>query len=204
MIRAPQEQGLVDRAGEAFTRFQAGDRSAFDELVELLTPLMWRTVRGAGVDAVAAEDVVQTVWMNLLHSADGVREPRTVTKWLLTATKREAWRVSRRTRDDRDRRTAVYGVDDEEVTELVSPAAQPDETVLLDDRQRVLWTHVKRLPERCRQLLGVIAFADRPDYAGLAEALGMPVGSIGPTRGRCLAKLRDQLGRDPLWEGQLS
>jgi RNA polymerase sigma factor (sigma-70 family) len=204
MIQAPQEQGLVDRAGQAFTRFQAGDRTAFDELVQLLTPLMWRTVRGAGVDPVAAEDVVQTVWMNLLHSADNVREPRTVTKWLLTATKRESWRVARRTRDDRDRRTAAFGTEDDEVVEVVSSDAQPDETVLLDDRQRVLWSHVKGLPERCRQLLSVIAFADRPDYAGLAEALGMPVGSIGPTRGRCLAKLRERLGRDPLWEGQLS
>ena len=57
------------------------------------------------------------------------------------------------------------------------------------------------LPERCRRLLRVIAFADRPDYAAVAEALGMPVGSIGPTRGRCLAKLRAQLAADPAWEG---
>jgi len=49
----------------------------------------------------------------------------------------------------------------------------------------------------------VIAFADKPDYAHLAESLGMPVGSIGPTRGRCLAKLRDLLAGDPHWEGQL-
>ena len=69
----------------------------------------------------------------------------------------------------------------------------------LDERQRRLWEHVKALPERCRQLLSVIAFADRPDYARLAEALGMPVGSIGPTRGRCLAKLRDVLTGDPRW-----
>jgi len=61
---------------------------------------------------------------------------------------------------------------------------------------------VQALPERCRQLLGVIAYADKPDYAALAEALGMPVGSIGPTRGRCLAKLRDALTRDSAWAGQ--
>ena len=63
----------------------------------------------------------------------------------------------------------------------------------------VLWTHVQDLSERCRRLLAVIAFADRPDYAAIAEALGMPVGSIGPTRGRCLAKLRAALEADPTW-----
>ncbi|MGN6613012.1 MAG: sigma-70 family RNA polymerase sigma factor, partial [Angustibacter sp.] len=50
-----------------------------------------------------------------------------------------------------------------------------------------------RLPERCQALLRVIAFADRPDYASVAESLGMPIGSIGPTRGRCLHRLRAAL-----------
>ena len=83
------------------------------------------------------------------------------------------------------------------------PAAReagPEERVIEDERQSRLWGHVQALPERCRQLLGVIAYADKPDYAALAEALGMPVGSIGPTRGRCLAKLRDALGKDVAWE----
>jgi DNA-directed RNA polymerase specialized sigma24 family protein len=62
-----------------------------------------------------------------------------------------------------------------------------------------LWEHIARLSERCQALLRVIAFADRPDYASVAESLGMPVGSIGPTRGRCLAKLREQLNNDPKW-----
>ena len=67
-------------------------------------------------------------------------------------------------------------------------------------RDHRLWQHVEGLPERCRALLRVIAFADRPDYAELAKALGMPQGSIGPTRGRCLAKLRLALAADPSWE----
>jgi len=63
----------------------------------------------------------------------------------------------------------------------------------------VLWRHVAELPERCRALLRVVAFAAKPDYAQIARALGMPVGSIGPTRGRCLAKLRLALAADPRW-----
>ena len=197
--------GLVDRAASAFEDYRGGDRAAFDQLVELLTPLMWRTARGAGLDRTTAEDVVQNVWMSLLRSADGVRDPRTVVKWVVTSTRRESWRVAQRVRGDERRSGAVFGVDDEEVMRMpTQPADGPDETVLRDDRQRRLWRHVETLPERCRRLLGVIAFADRPDYAHLAEALGMPVGSIGPTRGRCLAKLRDLLDHDQQWEGQLS
>lgn len=195
----PGDETLVGQATDAFERYRAGDREAFDELVEVLTPLMWRTARGAGLDATPAEDVVQTVWMVLLRSADSIRDARTVVKWVLTSTRREAWRVSRRGRVDRQRSGAVFGVDAEEAMDLpVAPS--PDEQVVTDERQHRLWRHVQVLPERCRQLLGVIAFADRPDYAHLAEALGMPVGSIGPTRGRCLAKLKDLLAGDPHWE----
>jgi RNA polymerase sigma factor (sigma-70 family) len=204
MIQArPGGDTLVRRAGVAFERYQRDERAALDELVEMLTPLLWRTCRGAGLDAVTTEDVMQTVWMSLLRSADSVRDPHTIVKWLLTSARREAWRASRRSRDDRDRSGAVFGVDSEEVMDVPDQDDGPEETVFRDDRQRRLWTHVQALPERCRQLVGVIAFADKPDYAHLAESLGMPVGSIGPTRGRCLAKLRDLLAGDPHWEGQL-
>jgi RNA polymerase sigma factor (sigma-70 family) len=204
MIQArPSGETLVLRAGAAFERYQHDERAALDELVEMLTPLLWRTCRGAGLDAVTTEDVMQTVWMSLLRSADTVRDPHTIVKWLLTSARREAWRASRRSRDDRDRSGAVFGVDNEEVMDVPDQDDGPEQAVFRDDRQRQLWKHVRALPERCRQLVGVIAFADKPDYAHLAESLGMPVGSIGPTRGRCLAKLRDLLAGDPHWEGQL-
>jgi len=203
MIQLDPAATLVDRATDAFGRYRAGDRGALDTLVEVLTPLMWRTVRGAGLDPVTGEDVLQTVWMNLLHSADGVRDPQTIVKWLLTATRREAWRVSKRSRADEAQSAAVFGVDSEEVIAVPEQREGPEEAVFRGDRERLLWQHVQSLPVRCRQLVCVIAFADKPDYAHLAESLGMPVGSIGPTRGRCLAKLRDELARDPHWEGQL-
>jgi DNA-directed RNA polymerase specialized sigma24 family protein len=85
---------------------------------------------------------------------------------------------------------------------VADPRETPDERVLQAEGNERLWEHITRLPERCQALLRVIAFADRPDYAEVAAALGMPVGSIGPTRGRCLAKLRAQLANDPAWEGR--
>jgi RNA polymerase sigma factor (sigma-70 family) len=200
----PDGETLVGRATQAFTRYQAGEREALDELVAVVTPLLWRTVRGAGLDTATAEDVIQTVWLGLLRGAESVRDPRTIVKWLITCARREAWRTAKRSRVDAGRVAGVIGVDaDELLPARDDPHMLPDETVLRDTRQRQLWEHVRRLPERCIQLLGVIAFADRPDYAVLADALGMPVGSIGPTRGRCLAKLRDRLRTDPLWEGHL-
>lgn len=109
-------------------------------------------------------------------------------KWLITTTRREAWRQLRHAP-----REAV-------VPELPEESGAPDEVVDLvaaDTDRRLLWRHIARLSERCQHLLRIIAFADQPNYAEIAEALGMPIGSIGPTRGRCLAALRRSLAADP-------
>jgi RNA polymerase sigma factor (sigma-70 family) len=206
VIAAHPEGGtLVGRATDAFSRYRDGDRPALDELVATVTPLLWRTVRETGLDRAASEDVVQTVWLALLRKADTIRDPGTVVKWLLTTARREAWRVSKRVRNEVGRTGGVLGVDSEEQLDLPqTPDGLPEEVVFRSTEQRRLWEHVQLLPQRCRQLVSVIAFADRPDYSHIAESLGMPIGSIGPTRGRCLAKLREQLSSDPEWEGLLS
>jgi RNA polymerase sigma factor (sigma-70 family) len=201
----PEGTTLVGRATDAFTRYRDGDRPALDELVATVTPLLWRTVRETGLDAATSEDVIQTVWLALLRKAESIREPGTVVKWLITTSRREAWRVGKRVRAEAGRTAGVLGVDDEEQLDLpVQRDELPDETVFRTTEQRRLWEHVQLLPQRCRQQISEIAFADRTDYDHIAETLGKPVGTNGPTRGRCLAKLRDQLASDPEWEGQLS
>jgi len=196
-ITQPSGDTLVARASLAFSAFQSGDRSAFDTLVEMATPLLWHTVRAQGVSSVAAEDILQTVWLNLLRSSASVRDPQTIVKWLLTAARREGWRVAK---TEQVTRVRTAGTEDDLSRIPVSSDAQPEAVTLRNRRQQQLWSHVQRLSPKCRELLRVIAFADHPDYGSIAESLGMPVGSIGPTRGRCLAKLRDQLARDPAWE----
>lgn len=201
----PGGSTLVTRATDAFIRYRSGERQALDELVEALTPLLWRTVREAGLDVPASEDVVQTVWLSLLRTGDAVRDPHAVVQWLLTSARREAWRVSRRVHEDTVRHGGTLGDGPEVALDLPAPRGSlPEDVVFRDERQRCLWSHVQGLSLRCRQLLCVIAFADRPDYALIAESLGMPVGSIGPTRGRCLTKLRGLLDADPHWEGMRS
>ncbi|WP_232506510.1 RNA polymerase sigma factor [Microlunatus flavus] len=187
------EDSLSVRAGRLFAAYRGGDEAAMSDLVRALAPVLWHTVRGTRLDTAAAEDVLQTVWLSLVRHADTIVEPNAVLQWLVVSTKREAWRVSRvqdRARpEDVETTRAQQGDGSTPVAEQVADAESDD----------VLWRHVAELPERCRALLRVIAFAAKPDYAQIARALGMPVGSIGPTRGRCLAKLRLALAADPQW-----
>jgi RNA polymerase sigma factor (sigma-70 family) len=184
---------LAARAGVLFAGFRAGDEAKMAELVALLTPIMWHTARAQNVSRESAEDVLQAAWLALVRNAAGIDDPRAVLAWLVVTVRREAWRVSR---TDRRSQPREFDADD-----LVAPEKdKPENSVIAGAGQGRLWEHIAALPERCRQLLRVIAFADRPDYAAVATALGMPVGSIGPTRGRCLAKLRAQLSADPGWE----
>ncbi|HKF89247.1 MAG TPA: sigma-70 family RNA polymerase sigma factor [Propionibacteriaceae bacterium] len=187
------ETSLASRAGRLFAAYRDGDSGKMSDLVRLLTPILWHTVRASRLDTATAEDVVQTVWLALVRRADTISEPLAVLQWMVVTAKREAWRVARtqaRVRPEDMDASPPGGPD--------SPHSVEDE-VVRDDVQNRLWQHISQLPERCRALLRVIAFADRPDYADLAKALDMPQGSIGPTRGRCLAKLRLSLMNDPSW-----
>lgn len=187
------EDSLAVRAGRLFATYRAGETTAMSDLVRVLTPVLWHTVRSTRLDTAAAEDVLQTVWLSLVRHGDTIVEPNAVLQWLVVSTKREAWRVSRG--QDKVR------PEDVETTRATETdgAAEVGEQVAGAEADEVLWHHVRQLPERCQTLLRVIAFAAKPDYAQIARALGMPVGSIGPTRGRCLAKLRLALAADPQW-----
>jgi RNA polymerase sigma factor (sigma-70 family) len=184
---------LASRAARMFAAFQGGDETTMSDLVGLLTPILWHTVRAQRLDHQSAEDVIQTTWLALVRNSTSIAQPQAVLQWLLVTARREAWRVTKR--DDRVDPTD-FDADDLET----APDDAPEDLVLRQDNDVRLWQHIAQLPERCRALLRVIAFADRPDYAAVAESLGMPIGSIGPTRGRCLAKLRLQLVSDPGWD----
>ncbi|MEO5982997.1 MAG: sigma-70 family RNA polymerase sigma factor [Pedococcus sp.] len=185
---------LVERAALAFTAYRNGDPEAMSDLVDATTALLWHTARAQGLSSAAAEDVVQTTWLALVKHQGAIQDPLAVLKWLTTTARREAWNVSRRARREDAR---------EEIGDLLDAAPArddgPEQMVVRGQEQVVLWRHFATLSERCQQLLRVVALAERPDYQHVAEALGMPVGSIGPTRGRCLAKLRAGLSSDPAW-----
>ena len=178
--------------GSLLERARAGDRESLGELVRALNPVLWRVARAQGLSTEDAADVVQTSWLELLRALPGIRTPRAVTAWLVTTTRRAAWQRRARARRDADDPGPVLEA-------AVDPGPAPGERLLAEERDRVLWRHFASLSERCRDLLRIVAQVERPDYTVLAEAFGMPHGSIGPTRGRCLAKLRAMLLADPAW-----
>jgi RNA polymerase sigma factor (sigma-70 family) len=181
-----------EAAAAEFAGWRAGDPGALDRLVRLGTPVLWHVVRAYGLNRESAEDVVQTTWLALVRGGGSVREPQAVLGWLTMTARREAWRVAQ-----------VAGREDiapaETLDRAAPPATGPEAHILADAVTRLLWHHVAELSDRCRRLLRVIAFEERPDYATLSVELGMAIGSIGPTRGRCLDKLRSLLAADPEW-----
>jgi RNA polymerase sigma factor (sigma-70 family) len=183
----PTSSALYDAATDAFRRWRAGDESALDELVRMMSPVLWHVVRATGLDREAAEDVVQNTWLTLVRSADSVRDAQAITRWLCTAARREAWRVSKSAARTRP-------VDDEVLDARLPVQTSPESEVVTDDEKTRLWRALARLPERCQKLLRIVAWEPRPDYSSVAEGLDMPIGSIGPTRRRCLDKLRVELG----------
>jgi RNA polymerase sigma factor (sigma-70 family) len=171
------------RASGGFSRWVAGDPTGLDELVAAMTPVLWHVVRSYRLSETAAEDVVQTTWLALVNRRATILDPVAVGGWLTTTARREAWRVAKAA-------TAAIPVVDDELAPRLPRQCSAEDVVVQGDEGHRLWAAVDELPERCRRLLRIVAFENRPDYRQLASDLDMPVGSIGPTRGRCLAKLR--------------
>lgn len=174
------------RARDDFDRWLSGDSAALDELVATMTPVLWQVARSYRLTQEQAEDVVQTCWLTFVRKHSSILDTTAVGAWLTLTTRREAWRVAKRSARD-------VLVEDDVLESRVPTQRSAESAVVEGDRNSLIWAAVEGLPERCRRLLRVVAFSDRPDYAGLAEELQMPIGSIGPTRGRCLGKLRDAL-----------
>lgn len=184
-VTRPRDLGdLVVQAAAAFTDYRADIDGGIDRLVRLVSPLLWHTARQCGLSTAEAEDAVQQTFLTLVRRGESIADPMAVVRWLTVTLRRQAWR---------DRAAVARGTGNEPTDDDLPSAASAEQAALLTDEQRRLWAHVSALPERCRRLLAVIAFSPRPDYAAIAADMGMPVGSIGPTRGRCLAKLRSRL-----------
>jgi RNA polymerase sigma factor (sigma-70 family) len=166
---------------------KAGDEGAFGQLVTEFSPLLWQVARATGITVSDAEDVLQYVWMRLHEHLAEIRTPGALSGWLVMTTRREAWRVHAVQRRQ-------LPTDQETFADLPDQGLGSEEQVINDEQRRVLWAALHQLSPRCQELLRIIAFVPRPDYAAVAARFGLQVGSVGPTRGRCLAKLRAALG----------
>ncbi len=175
-----------ERAARLVRGARDGDRASWDQLVDRYTPLLWAVARGFRLDGAAAADVVQTTWLRLVENLPAVREPERVGSWLATTARRECLAVLRHAG-----RTLAT---DSAALDRVDAVAEPlDAGLLREESAAELWAAVETMPERCRRLLRVLAADPPPSYEQVAAALEMPIGSIGPTRGRCLGRLRTAL-----------
>jgi len=166
-------------------RAAAGDASAWDSLVDRYTNLLWSVARAHRLDTADAGDVVQTTWLRLVENLGRIQDPERLPGWLVTTARRECLRILRRSG-----REIVGGADDLAI-QVIDDAPALDARLLADERDAALWRCFEQLTPRCQTLLRVLMAADPPAYAQVSEALDMPVGSIGPTRGRCIDRLRE-------------
>jgi RNA polymerase sigma factor (sigma-70 family) len=183
------EVSLWERAADHFRSWQAGQHSELDHLVRTLTPVLWHVVRAYGLDRDRAEDVVQTTWLTLVRRHESIVDPQAVASWLTTTARREAWRVAKQA----DRLPAIP---EPVIADRAGTQESAEQSAVAADEDAYLWACVNQLSPRCQRLLRIVAFSERPDYAEIARDLERPIGSIGPTRGRCLSKLRSLMTQD--------
>ena len=176
-VDAPHVAILVRRAAD-------GDRHAWEGLVDQYARLIWSITVEFKLTESDAADVAQTTWLRLLQYIDRIEHPDRVGSWLAATARNECLRSLAA------RKRVVLGHDDGELDSAVAHGPEIDDRLLADERDQVVREALSRLPRRWQRLLEML-MADPPvPYADISDELGLPVGSIGPTRGRCLARLR--------------
>jgi RNA polymerase sigma factor (sigma-70 family) len=170
------------------TRAKKGDQQAWDALVERYAPLIWSICRRHRLSNADAGDVGQTVWLKLVSQLDKLREPAALPGWLATTTQRECGTIRRA-----PRRPQAPGpvLDAGHIPD--QQAEMAEHQLLAAERHAALREAFTRLPPGCQRLIAVLMEDPPVPYTQISARLGIPVGSIGPGRSRCLEKLR----RDP-------
>jgi RNA polymerase sigma factor (sigma-70 family) len=167
-------------------RARDGDKQAWDAIVVRYAPLIWAICRRYRLDRPDADDVGQSVWLRLVDQLDVIRDPAALPGWIATTTRRECGRV---VGVARKREVLGYTQDVAEIPDSDPAAAEAE--VLMAERNAALREAFRELPPRCQELISLL-LADPPvPYAEISGKLGIKIGSIGPTRARCLQRLRE-------------
>jgi RNA polymerase sigma factor (sigma-70 family) len=163
---------------------RGGDEHAWDALVERYAPLIWSICRRYRLNPADAGDVGQSVWLQMLNHLDAIRDPAALAGWLVTTTGRECSRILRAARQ----LLAAGSLPD--APAVLDPQVTPEHELLVFERHAVLRQALTDLPACCQQLIALLIEDPPVPYAQISAKLGIPVGSIGPTRARCLSRLR--------------
>jgi RNA polymerase sigma factor (sigma-70 family) len=161
-----------------------GDKHAWERLVDQYARLIWSITGEFKLVESDAADVVQTTWMRLIEHIDRIQHPERVGSWLAATARNECLRVLAA------RKRIVLAPEDVAFDAPVEQGSEIDEALLAEERAEVVRGAMAHLPQRWQRLMELL-MADPPvSYAEISDELGLPIGSIGPTRGRCLARLR--------------
>jgi RNA polymerase sigma factor (sigma-70 family) len=159
-----------------------GDQDAWNAIVDRFSGLVWATARAHRLSQADAADVAQTTWLRLVEHLDRIRDPDRLGGWLATTARNESLRVIRRGgREQPSDEADLFETPSEE---------ELDRGLLAGERNAALRRAFAALSERCKELLRLLAADTEPSYDEVSAALGMPIGTIGPMRQRCLDKLR--------------
>jgi RNA polymerase sigma factor (sigma-70 family) len=179
------------------TRAAGGDQQAWDELIERYAPLVWAICTRYRLSNHDIEDVGQSVWLLLVEQLGKLREPAALPGWLATTTRRECLRVVAAT--GKSQHVGSMADDAAFVDERAI-----DEEILIAERNAALRAGFAELPLHGQHLLAML-FRDPPcSYSEISATLGIPIGSIGPQRARCLARLRQSSALTALGESEFS
>ncbi len=164
-----------------------GDPNAWGRLVDRYAGLVYSIPRRLNMRDDECDDIAQTVFVILLRRLGSLRDVESLPKWLMTTTRRECLRVIKR-------REALIA----EPEQSGDAGASDDDRLESLERASVVHRALSTIGDRCQRLLTMLFMSEpAPEYAEVSEAIGIPIGSIGPTRARCLAKLHEALKADP-------
>ncbi len=173
-----------------------GEAAAWDELIRRYAALIYSTCLRMGVSQADTEDVFQNVCLILLNHLADLRDTAKLSGWLISTTKREAWRVLRRQGATlaTDMGEGAWEMESAESVYQTHAGANPEADVIALTEQQLMREALSRLPDRCRDLLTLLYVTENPlSYQELSAKFSLPIGSIGPTRARCLQNLRKLL-----------
>jgi RNA polymerase sigma factor (sigma-70 family) len=188
-FNAPPEMtdGVVD-ATYLIRMAAEGRRWAWERLVAKYSRLIWAMTRDFKLSESDASDVVQATWLRLLEHIDRIEHPDRVGSWLATTARHECLRhLAVR------KRVVLVQDDDDALVDAVSHQPEIDEGLLAAERAQAVREAMSSLPWRWQRLLEMLMSDPPVSYVEISDQLGLPIGSIGPTRGRCLERLRELL-----------
>ncbi|HEY5889601.1 MAG TPA: sigma-70 family RNA polymerase sigma factor [Acidimicrobiia bacterium] len=172
--------------GELLQRAAGGEREAWDALVDRFGQMVWSIARGYRLDDSAARDVAQTVWLRLIENISRIQDPERLPGWLATTCRREALSVLKK---------AERQIPSEFEYDIEDPSPSLESMIIDDEESREVMAAFADLDDECQQLLRLLTVEPALSYEEISQATGRPVGSLGPTRGRCLDRLKAGISR---------